>query len=283
MRVVNGVPHRLPISFPVLGHSSHEEARNWTGGPAFSDYTSHYWVSMDWRAAYPYGNSLGQDREGLNRVVIERLPVLHRPVPALLLTGLTGPWYRKRGAAPTSGFTPGVDELLSPGHPVLNVSAQIMYAAATGMAGVRSYGFDGRWAEERAQAVAGAELQTGASPFTAGQDRWAVMSAAFNLIKQLEPHLLQPQMNAVDLGPSVVTGARGGPQSHLLMAVNFSEGKEKVAVDLSPYRYTDGLVVVRYRLKAAILTTDTVSNASLDQIELDAGETVVWLFRPAPG
>jgi hypothetical protein len=157
-----------------------------------------------------------------------------------------------------------------------------MYAAAMGLAGVRAYAFDGMWQTHREQAhIDQTDLQTGASPFGAGTDRWSAMVSSYNLVKSLEPELLQPRMHAIDLGPSFVTGARQGPNSRMLIAVNFSEGSESPRVDLRPYRYPGNLPITRYRLVGANLSVDTLPSAASDSVSFAPGEAVVWLFRPA--
>ncbi len=165
--------------------------------------------------------------------------------------------------------------------PSAAVSEQIMYAAAMGMAGVRAYAYDAWWSDERRNARPGNVCQVGSSPLGAGSNRWQAMASAFNLIKHLEPYLLQPQMNAVDLGPYIVTGARQGKDSRLLLAVNCSQTAEPVRVDLTPYRYLDGTEIVRFRLLGATLRTDTLTNATFNTVTFAPGETIVWLCRQA--
>ena len=58
-----------------------------------------------------------------------------------------------------------------------------------GMAGVRCYSFDSPlWKAEREKGHG----QTGSEPFVTGTNRWAGLSAAFNLIGQLEPYNVGP-------------------------------------------------------------------------------------------
>lgn len=288
MKIINGVKDRPPITWSVVGLAGPDAARNWMGNPAFADYASQYWTYMDWRRAYPWGASLPQDRAAVDRVVIGRFPALQRHAPELLLTSLTGPYYTAHGSG--HEYTPGQDRLIAPATPPVSVAAQVMYAAAMGMAGVRAYAFDWSvWKKLRREAKPGqGDLQTGSDPFETGTDRWQAMASAFDLIQRLEPDLLQPQMSAVDLGRSIVTGARQGPRSRLLMAINFSEAAEPARVYLGPYRHTDGPPIVRYRLVGATLSTATVRNRDYDAVTFAPGEAIVWQFlsspddRPAP-
>jgi hypothetical protein len=284
MKTLNGVKDRPPISWPIAGLSREKAARNWMGNPDFADYASLYWTYWDWRRAYPDRGSLPQDRRNMEVVVRDYQPILRRDRPMLMIASQTGPFYTKGG--PGAEFTPGQDRLQSQGIEPAAAAAQIMYAAARGMAGVRVYHFDGRrWKDERRSGQAGRkDLQTGSDPFSVGTDRWQAMASAFNLIGRLEPHLLQPQTHAPDLGPTFVTGARRGPGSRLLLAVNFSESPEPARVDFRPYRFARGPAVVRYRLAGAALQVDTVSNQkTTDKVTFAPGEAVAWLFQDTAG
>src|ERR1700730_611274 len=103
-----------------------------------------------------------------------------------------------------------------------SVSAQIMFAAAKGFAGIRAYGFDSAInLDSRKSGAIGSWQQTFVNPTEpVGIARWQAMSAAFNLIKTLEPYLLQPQSNALDLGPTVYAGAKDGSNGRLFIAIN---------------------------------------------------------------
>jgi len=279
MRIINGVPNRPPLSWPIGGVSGSDVAHNWMGDPAFADYTSHYWDVLDWRKAFPDHASLPQTRIAMDHAVVDRLPQVQRATPALLLVSLCSQMYRK----PKPGeFTPDEYRLQNGSVPPALVSAEIMYAATMGMAGVRAYALDTWWNDERQKAHPGDECQVGSSPVGAGSDRWQAMSSAFNLIKRIEPYLLQAQMHAIDLGPSIVTGARLGKESRLLMAVNFSQTTEPAQVDLRPYHYGKGASIVRYRLLGATLRTDILADTAFDKVTFAPGETVVWLCQPIP-
>lgn len=283
MTIINSVPDRPRLTWPVVGLSGLPDVQNWMGDPEFSDYTSHFWTFMDWRRAYPYGASLWQERSALERVVTGRATVVQRGKPTLLLTSLTGPYYVKGSDAPSTEYTPGTDQRLEGETRPASVAAEIMYAAATGMAGVRGYGFDGMLSRERAGATKGGYLQTGASPFTAGSDRWHAMAAAFNLIQKFEPMLLGTQISAVDIGPSIVTGARQNTEGRLLIAVNFNEKAERATINLQPYLYAGAAAIARYRLVGGSLRTDAVANKPTDEAVFQPGETIIWHFIPASG
>jgi len=282
MTMINEVPDRPPLSWPTGGTSGPIAAENWMGNPAMANYASLFWTYWDWRRAYPESTSLPQDREGMDRSVLGYYRVLQRDRPMILLSSMAGPMYAKQGEGAV--YTPGKDKQEAQGVSAKACAAQAMYAAARGMSGVRVYHFDSKdWKSERRKAKVGqGNLQTGSDPFETGTERWQSLASAFRLIEILEPFLLQPPMHALHLGPNVVTGAKHGPESRLLIAVNLSEAAEPVHVDLRPYRYADDLPLIRYHLVGATLWTDRPRSAQFDVLTLEAGEAVVWLFRPLP-
>ena len=280
MSNINTVAGRPLVSWPIGGSSNATIAANWLGDSSMSDYSSYFWTYMDWRRAYPDGASLPQARWAMERVVTDRIPMLQQNVPQLILTAATGPFYTKKG--PGTRYTPGQDLLQEPGELPRVVGAQIMYAAVNGLAGVRTYGFDfDQWKRERATSPVGmGDLQTGADPSTVGTDRWVAMSGAFNLVHQLEPYLLQPAMHALDLGPDIITGARQGPDSRLLMAVNFSDTEQLANIRVNLYQYANAAYFLRYRLTANTLRVEQIAAKAIDRVTLLPGETVAYLFIP---
>jgi hypothetical protein len=235
MRTIDRVRGRPPLSWPVAGNATLEAARRWMGHGSFADYASHYWSDH----AEPT-SATGVDAESvlprilrrLDGAVARRMDVLPLERPALLLTSVSGPFYTKRVAG--DRFGPGQDTLQAPGVPAVACAAEVMYAVATGMAGVRAYQFDAtRLRQERAAAAPGrTDLQTGAEPFEVGTERWQALAAAFGLIERLEPWILQRQVDAPHLGAALVTGAREGAAGRLLVAVSFAAADETVTVEL---------------------------------------------------
>ena len=278
LKIINAVDRHPPITWPIGGISSNTAAKNWMGNPAFSDYATLYWDTFAWRRAYPQGMSLPQMKEALDRVGIGRYPVIQRERPIMLLMSICGPWYGHDGAG--KQFTgEHLKAYLDTGGTAISEASQVMYAAAKGMAGIRAYNFDNEsWKREREKGAG----QTGSDPFEVGTNRWAGMSAAFNLVSRLEPYLLQKQINAIDLGPLITTGARESDASRLLIAASYSELPEAARVDLSPYRYADGKAapVVRYRLAGATLRTERAPDRGDDAVTFTPGESIVWLLRP---
>jgi len=281
MQIINGVPGRPRITWPVISGSDSNAVANWMGDPAYADYTSDYWALMDW-PAYPTGASLNDFQRPMDGAIYGRMPWVQSGQPTLALASISGPFYTKKTAG--SQYVPGRDAQQMPPVPITAVAAQIIYAAEAGAAGVRLYAYDTQdLKHQRSSAPIGTiDLQTGSDPFTVGTDRWAAMSAAFNLIAQVEPYLLRAQINALNLGPQFVTAARKGPASTLFMATNFSEAASTVTLDLSPYFTQPTAHVTLYRLWGSNLTsTDiTVSAGTLRhaQVSFQPGETVVWVF-----
>ncbi len=216
---IRGVEHYTPISWPVLGLAGPDTAGRWMGDPRFADYASQYWTTMDWRLAYPWGGSGLQMKSDLERVMVGRFPNMQWDKPQLMLVSGCGPYYTKR--VDGDHFQPGLDEGAPSETPSTLIADEPLYAAISGAAGVRMYSVDFWWKDERAKAKPGASgLQTGASPYGAGSDRWHAISAAYNLLGVLEPYLLQPRDNAVYPGAEFSTGARRGKDSRLLMVLN---------------------------------------------------------------
>ena len=280
MSIVNRVPGRPPISWPVAGLAGTTEVSHWLGDSTLSDFTSHYWTNLDWRWAYPTTGSLPQFRRNIDLAVVNRAPYIQRDKPQIMLASMAGPFYTKLVSG--GQYAPLADKLQQPGVSPAAVASQIMYAAAMGQAGVRVYHFDFRqWKSERANAPLGnGDLQTGAEPFDVGADRWAAMASAFNLVKRLEPYLLQPLMHSPELGASFVTGARQGPHSRLLLIVNMSELTHSAEVNLDPYRYPEANTIALLRLASPRTRSETLANGKSLRLTMEPGESVALVFTP---
>jgi hypothetical protein len=277
MTIVNSVPNRVPITWPVIGWTGAGPAHNWMGDPTMADFASHYWTYLDWHEPYPTGSSVSETWNAIQTAVRSRLAVTQMQTPQMQQVSLTGPFYTKRTTG--SQYAPGVDLLQAGSISPESIAFSILYAAAAGMAGVRGYAYDfAHWKDQRANSPVGSgNIQTGADPFAVGVERWQAMSAAFNLIKTIEPYLLQPMMNAEDLGPTIVTGVRSGTNSRLFMALNSLDISQTVAVDLTPYK--QGATLDRYRVVGGQSSHVSMSVANSDSVTLAPGETVVWVFQ----
>jgi len=277
MQIMNGGSGRPLISWPVdelFDPVTAPTAKNWMGNPAIADYASHYWDSLDLRDAYYYsGPSLGQIKRWMGDFTLYgRIPSIQLNKPQISLVGVSGPSYTK--IVPGGTYTEGKDILGRPGHGPQQVMGQIMFAATTGMAGVRLYTYEPNyWKSERIDAPAGAALDTGLS---VGDQAWNAMSQAFNFLTTIEPRLLQQKVSTVDLGSNIATTARAGANGKLLMAVNMSEAPQPITANLRPYRGPG--VITRYRLTIAGLTTQAIPAKDSDSLILQPGETVTWIF-----
>ncbi|MCL2700760.1 MAG: Ig-like domain-containing protein [Phycisphaerae bacterium] len=231
MESINAVKGRPGITWPIGGISSHQASTAWMGDKRFSDYATIYWDFLAWRRAYPDGPSFPQYVDAFKRCVDDRLYGLQRDKPMLLLASGNG-WFYIKQADEGEQFTIGRDK--PHGEPSIPIRPQtasvLMYAPAVGMSGVRIYNFDTlMWKRQRAQAKAGkSHLQTGAEPFEVGTDRWAAITAAFRLIEQLEPFMLQPLTHAPYLGEGIFTGARKGKDGEMTIAINFVQGERTI-------------------------------------------------------
>ena len=272
-----------PVSWPVSGAANPTTVASWQGNPAFSDFATVYWQVNDFRRAYPMTMSLWQVINDVDSTWFTRLPSLQTTKPLLLEASAMGPDYLKKG--PGCQFVPGQDQMWNQGVTAAQVAAQVMMAPALGMAGVRAYAWDASYVKTgRCNATPGQtqDYQTGTDPFVTGTDRWAAMGSAMNLLKQLEPHVLQPLTNAIDLGAQIYTGAHKGPSSQVLIAINTAEVPVSVPVDVSAYQYADATSVIRYHLQSATLNTESVANDATagGLVTFQPGETIVWLFTP---
>ena len=276
---MNAVPNRPSVTWPVAGRAGDTAAKNWMGNGAFSDHATVYW-DLTQRPASPLGASATQFGEDLQAFVKSRSAVVGTDVPMIVQTTACGIYYRTKTGG--GAYKPGIDELIAPGVGPVQVSQQIMGAVALGASGIRTYAYDDWWKTERTvQQPNGKDLQIGTDPFGTGPRRWAAISAAFNTIAQIEPHLLQPKMNTIDLGEKFVTGARQGPNSRVLMAVNNSDIAQTPTIDLSPYTYAGGKVTV-YRVSGKVATSARMSVDEASNVTFTPGNAIVWLFEPAP-
>lgn len=281
MNVINSASHP-PLTWQVQALQGPDADAAWMGDPTMSNYATWYWTYAHGgiRAEYPWAFSNYTNLLNMNLIMRNRLGYIQINQPQLMLTQCTGPFYTKMVAG--SSYQPGQDLLQEPGATPEQVSAEIMYAEAMGMAGVRVYAFDGGiWSHERPNSPIGSQdRQTGCSPDVAGQDDWAAVSAAFNLIQKLEPYILQPQMNAINLGSRIVTGAKQGPNGRLFTAVSWDEIPHAIHADLTPYRYPGARSVIRHHVLGARSWSEAVPNDKTADLTLQPGESVVWLFTP---
>jgi len=270
--ILNGGP-RPKIAWPTIGIGSPVCLQNWQGNSNFADYTSLYWDRLWGADPYPDGMSNYEMTSSFETKLIASLPVMQRNKPLLVLVGFSGPAWNKNVTG--TGFVPGVDTLLHPAWTPAQVSEQIFLDIAKGAAGVRLYQFE-HAADAAIVWPAGTQfVQVGTSP-KVGAPRWAAMSAAFNLVKSLEPYALSPMTNAIDLGPYVETGAHSGPSGNLLIAINTLDNPQTIAADLTPY--VTGSPVTRYRLVASSLASQNLGAVTSDQVTLNPGEVAVYVF-----
>jgi len=270
--ILNGVP-RPNIAWPTLGIGGPVCLQNWQGNPNFADYTSLYWDRLWGTDPYPDGDSNYEVTSSFENKYVASLPLIQRDKPLLVLVGFSGPSWNKNVTG--TGFDPAVDTLLHPAWTPTQVSDQIFLDIAKGAAGVRLYQLE-HWADAAIVWPAGTQfVQVGTSPHL-GIPRWAAMSAAFNLVKSLEPYVLSPMTNAPDLGPFVETGAHSGAAGNLLIAINTLDNPQTIAADLTPY--VTGFAVTRYRLVASSLATQNLGFVTSDQVTLNPGEVALYVF-----
>ena len=287
LNIMNGVS-RPAIAWPTIGIASQQSIANWQGNPAMADYTELYWDAPNF--AYPDSAS-SWDIDGGGNTTFEMmdkvelaLPVIQRDKPFFMLIGVTGSWYNLGASEPiNSPYNAGVDQLNRPGHRADQIPMQLFMAVARGASGARCYAWDTADKYFPSTLPAGYSRQTGISPYNqnginglAPGSRWNALGAGFNLIHTLEPYILQPMSQAVDLGPYIVTGAHSGPSGNMLVAVNVLEMPQTVKVDLSSY--ANGAAATRYRLLSDKTTSQNLGAVTSDQITLSPSEVVVYVF-----
>ncbi len=273
--MIDSVPHP-PISWPTIGIGVPVCLGNWQGNPSFADFTNLYWDGGGW--FYPDGESIYGNRVNVfNNKLWASLPYMQTNKPLVTEVSFTGLAFNKNVTSPS--FIPGVDTLDRSGNTPQEINVQIFMGIAKGSAGVRLFS----WAPEYdtvSNIPAGEDFAfEGTSPYF-GVDRWNAMSAAFNLEQVLEPYVLSPMANALDLGPYVETGAKSGSYGNMLIAINDLDNTQMISPNLSAY--TTGGSVTRYRLDDSRVTSQNLGNVTSDQVMLQPGEVVVYLF-PANG
>lgn len=271
LSIIDAVPHPN-LAWPTIGMGSPTCFANWQGNPSFADYDDVYWDNG--LPFYQDGESLYESSmNAYDRKLAGVLPVMQRNKPFLSEVGFAGPAYDKDVTGST--YVPGLDKWDRSGATPQSVSAQVFMAIARGSAGVRLFS----WASASGlNTVYNAGTQyvfNGSSPYYAPA-RWNAMSAAFNLEQTLEPYVLAPMAPAIDLGPYVETGAKSGTAGNMLIAINDLDSVQTITATLTPY--VTGSSVTRYRLWGSQQSTQSLGIVSSDQITLNPGEVLIYVF-----
>ncbi len=273
--IIDAVPHPN-LSWPTIAIGSPICLGNWQGNPSFANFTNLYFDNGGW--FYPDGESLYESHvNALSQKLWASLPYMQTGKPFVTEVGFTGPGFNKNVTG--VGFDPGVDTLDRSGDTFESVAVDIFGSIAKGSAGVRLFAW-GPASYLRVSIPAGsAYVFFGSGPYY-GLARWNAMSAAFNLAKVLEPYVLSPMANAIDLGPYVDTGAHSGRYGNMLVAINTLNNPQTINPDLTPYVTWSS--VTRYRLHGSQVSSQNLGAVTGDQVTLQPGEVVVYLF-PAGG
>ena len=239
-------------------------------GAAGGSSTAGY-LSDDTSAGYYLNNVL----TGTNTSTPDNANRPVRSIPGVLIGSCTGVWYNKNSTSTGSfsNFVPGVDAAIVGGMSPGRTMDSIMYLLPGNFAAVRVYVNDTAplFAPGRHVATQGAQqLQTGCSPVDAynsannyaiGQDRWYAMAAAFNVLKFLQPYVLQPTMAAPACNSPVVCGARQGNGGKLVTFINYSDNSNSVTFNPSAYYYGAGTTGQSWKIIGAdTYSTYTDSN-----------------------
>jgi hypothetical protein len=273
--IIDAVPHPN-ISWPTIGIGSPVCLGNWQGNPNFADFTNLYWDGGGW--FYKDGESLYENKVNVfNQKFWTSLPYMQTNKPMLTEVQFTGPDFTKNVVG--TGFVPGVDTLYRSGQTPQGMDVDIFAAIARGAAGVRLFSWGNPSYLTNTLAAGSGNNFFGISPYY-GVAEWDAMSAAFNLEKVLEPYVLSPMTNALDLGPYVETGAHTGPYGTMFIAINDLDGTQTIYPNLGAY--ATGSSVTRYLLNTSQVTSQNLGAVTSDQVTLQPGEVAVYLF-PAAG
>jgi hypothetical protein len=180
-----------------------------------------------------------------------------------------------------NNYHAGVSTLTAPATTPDNTAANIMFAAEKGAAGVRVYMFGGDVNQDQGLSSCFANCSThiNANPIyngPEGQAIWQGLSNAFNLIDEIEPFLLQPQLPAPNYGPTMVTAARTSSYGTLLLMTEFANSPQVVNVDLTAYNPSGGTGTM-YTMSGEELNHQSISGTSA-QVTFAPAETVAFTF-----
>jgi hypothetical protein len=287
MGIVRGTPGGTPpLTFPPSGPAPDSTVFNWAHPALFADYSTFYFTyaySFIW-PAYSWGHSVNQSLDQLNQSWQHKLAQFQLEKPKISISGNSGPEFFKQdpGAAGSCDYRPGIDVLKNVATQQEDITAEIMWTLAKGFAGIRTYGYEQNSGASRCAAGPNTQWQTFSSP-TVHAPAWNSVSAAMNVVSSLEPIVFMPMTHAIDLGPTVYTGAKSGAQGKLLIAINSLEMPQTITADLTPYLYAAGTSIKRYRVVAGTSSTSQLTpQSSNDTITLAGGEAVAWQFT-TPG
>jgi len=271
----------LPLSWPALGISLPHVQNNWMGTGSISDYASHFWDTNQQRVTYTWGKGIRETVNSMLTAYFDRQPFMQLDRPQLMLISGAGAAYRKGSPAGSALFDPPSDELLYAGNRPEAVAAGMMAAAAVGNAGVRIYQFETPVAHGlRRNSGPGPAFQTGIHPEVSEVANWRAMAYAAAVLRgPAARFLLGRAISSPAYGRNIVTAAREAPEGRLLMIVNGWDGPRRLRVDFRGYHL--GYGYVRYRVGAAGLATDAGPPADGETVDLEAGETALYLFPAA--
>jgi hypothetical protein len=225
---------------------------------------------------YLQGNTIKADLALLDGKMMPYRRLLPMGWPFGVLIHMDGTYYIKHN--PGSSYTPWIDEAQVAGSDPVAILAQVGASLARGAVKFRYYTIDDSYnvaARQGAASDGSANMQEGAGPLAAGQDRWAAMSVANNLISQTEQHLLQPPTSAISLGADFVSGAKDGPSSRCLIAVNTANAPRIASIDLTPY--WTGKQPIQWSATLSGISLSSPTQQSYTDTFL-AGEVRIWVL-----
>lgn len=230
-------PH-VPISWPPAGLAPVAVQGNWLGPNSLSDYASHYWTSGSIRAQYPWSSGVNEESYWMRRAFYSRQPVIMLDRPQLMEISTSGPLYQKESTG-EAFFDPTRDVLEEPGQWGPSITAQMMTAAALGVAGERLYYWeDPADQSSRMTTPIGSVLQTGVNSTSDDpivKANWDAVQSASKALQLLTPYLLGERLSSPAYGPNIVTALRKSDGRTLLLIVNTNDWGRTLVVHLRQY------------------------------------------------
>ncbi len=283
---------RPPTSWPLFSLHGMGTGCNWApfneppypGAVQVADYTSWQWGLNDWvqhPVSTPLRQVLGAMDWGVRLRLLEGGNIRQ---PLMIDWSACMPSYIKKVQAMqwVMGKDLTDDAFAAIPDPEY-VERQISYLIARGAAGMRGYHMStpDQLQRVRDTPIGGKVSDTGMDPLEVNVAGWRSAAIINGLIEELTPLILQPRLDAVDLGSdAMVVTARSGQAGTLFWSVSFLDQPYETTVDLREYAKGASSVEC-ISLWSSQLTRTTIPKTKLGKLQLryEAGETKVFVFH----
>ena len=252
-----------------------------------------------------YGNMIDV-AGGMNALARRHSPAMKvqtgNTFPRNTLVSVLGDWWTPIVKGENNHKQEGVLE-----NHVLSVPAIMWNAINQGNVALRMYAMGPKgYSSYEKYDTTSVDVQAPIHPVTWRTHVWQAMGSASTLIGLLEEDILQQPISAVAVGRSsqripeyrqfirredssissesmtqnfgnVMTSARQGAHSRLLIGVNLNDNSETALFNLQPYLYSGG-ATIRYRQFGASVQSEILASDNYDGITLRQGEVVIYKF-----